>query len=1694
MGRFHKFTILLWKNFIMMKRVWYPIVMELALSLVCTSFILILRSVSYEVSFNSYNYPVLHINKLPTYFESSRMNNTLELVYVPSTSDAVKTVIDNMQKTLGTAMRVRGFLSEFDFEDYIKIDSKSSKVLAAIVFHHNFGDIEDSLPLQVSYSLRFSPAQRNSFEMMPSEDKEGWLTDNLFPPISQRRPRNYLSKDGGQPGYFVEGFLAVQHAVDKAIIQYHRRNTVKDKSNITPLVFVKRFPLPSMIIDDFYNILHLIFPFSILLVFSTTVINAVHSVVSEKQNNSKEYLRIMGLSNFLLWSSYFFVFFMHFLLIVLFLIVLLFAKIVHLPVIRYSDMSLVFVFLMCFAIVSIIFSFMLSTFFSKTKMISSVGFLVYFISYLPHIFVQSKYKQLALSQKLLSCLFSNVAMNLGIKLLIKSEIKGTGLHWEGLRQPVTTDDDLCFEYILEMLLFDSFIYAMVTWYMEAVFPGQYGIPQPWNFFLKPSHWFGTSKCITAVEDNFKEDLKNEYIENEPIGLVPGIQIRHLCKVFTKGYTTKTAVKDLTLNFFEGQVSVLLGHNGAGKTTILSMLTGMFPPTSGEAYIYGYAVSKNIVQIRKSLGFCPQYDILFDYMTVSEHLYFYAQLKGLTKQECHKEIVDILNTLNLGEKHNTLSKSLSRGTKRKLSICIALIGNSKVVILDEPTSGMDPISRRVTWNLIQQCKRGCTILLTTHYMDEADLLGDRIAIMANGTLQCCGSSLFLKQKYGAGYHMIIVKNSNCKVEKISHIVHQFVPSATLESNSEAELSFMLPKESTKRFEALFTELEREEKELGIASYGISVTTMEEVFLRVGELVDLKMDLQDFQKLSSLSDQQAENKEEIVHGGGKESNYLFNTLPMHDLSSMTFNTGCTLYCQQFYAMFVKKAVYSWRHWKMTLIYILVPLLYVSLLLGIFRSPVLKDDPALNLVLSSYGKTIVPFSISGNSSVTQEILKYIKAVLTDKGQILKEVKGNLEEFLGESRSCVEHCIVAFSIEVNKSTIVATALFNNQAYHSPATSLAVVDNILFMLFCGPKASLEVFNKPQPHRATDSPKESLGFSHGYEIAFILIFGIATLPSSFSQQPVTERVIGAKHIQFVSGVYVLSFWLSALIWDIISFFILYLLLLGLFRAHDLKYFFEDIYSLNVLLIFMLYGWSIIPLTYLMSFFFSRGPSAEFGLFLFNIFSGLVSMPIVFMIDNKVFDLGVYSEIVTNSFLLLPSYTFGMSVQGFFENFKAKKFCAISQSINCQGKCAETNFYSWNGDGIGKFLVAMAASGFFYLLLLCLIEIYVWKLRNHCTHFLFSGYLMWQHIRKDLGLSQKKEQRFEVPEISEDEDVANEKKKIREYPSERLLSLDRPLIIKNLLKVYFKWLPFLAVDRLCLEVQKMECFGLLGLNGAGKTTTFKMLTGDETITSGDAFVENYSVYKDLRKVRNRISYCPQVDALLDYMTSREMLTMYARLWGIPESYINQYVKEMLQLLLLDEYADKITMNYSCGTKKKLSTGIALLGNPSVIFLDEPSSGMDPVARRLFWNMIIQTRQSGKAIVITSHSMEECKALCTRMAIMVKGRFQCLGSLQHLKNKFSKGYTLLAKIKSDHQASVLEYFKKFIKETFPGSTLLFRNQRMVRFCIPIENLSWSKVFGILENAKEEFDLEDYSISQATLEQVFLHIANAEMIANE
>merc|ERR1719468_148534 len=190
--------------------------------------------------------------------------------------------------------------------------------------------------------------------------------------------------------------------------------------------------------------------------------------------------------------------------------------------------------------------------------------------------------------------------------------------------------------------------------------------------------------------------------------------------------------------------------------------------------------------------------------------------------------------------------------------------------------------------------------------------------------------------------------------------------------------------------------------------------------------------------------------------------------------------------------------------------------------------------------------------------------------------------------------------------------------------------------------------------------------------------------------------------------------------------------------------------------------------------------------------------------------------------------------------------------------------------------------------------------------------------------------------------------------------------------------------------------------------------------------------------------------------------------------------------LNVFAERISGDLSGGNKRKLSTAIALVGNPSVVCLDEPTSGMDAKARRLLWTDILNLIKDNRIVILTSHSMEECEALCTRLVIMVNGQFKCLGSPQHLKAKFGNGYKLAIRLRNQTTSHNL---LKFMNQAFPSSVVLETHKNLIEFNLPFKDTKLSNVFGQIESNRDYLNINDYSVSQGTLDQIFVNFAKGQ-----
>lgn len=322
-------------------------------------------------------------------------------------------------------------------------------------------------------------------------------------------------------------------------------------------------------------------------------------------------------------------------------------------------------------------------------------------------------------------------------------------------------------------------------------------------------------------------MEHEFAERFLYSTEYGLCISHLSKWFP-GKPPKRAVNDMSLAIRKNEVFGLLGHNGAGKTTTMNVIVGQLQADGGKVVIDGFDLKTQRKHVLSRLGICPQFDILWSDLTGKEHLYFYCRLRGIIGKECAREVENALASVQLESAADRVVKKYSGGMRRRLSVAVSLIGYPSVVLLDEPSTGLDPDSKHKLWQCIQQRKEGKTIVLTTHSMEEAERLCDRTGIMASGSLRCIGPPEELKIRLGKGFRLNVSCPRRC-VEQVRLFIEQQYPDAILDHSLAGSVIFWLPRNVS--IASVFETMEKVKDELSIQDWGISQSTLEDIFISV-----------------------------------------------------------------------------------------------------------------------------------------------------------------------------------------------------------------------------------------------------------------------------------------------------------------------------------------------------------------------------------------------------------------------------------------------------------------------------------------------------------------------------------------------------------------------------------------------------------------------------------------------------------------------------------------------------------------------------------------------------------------------------------------------------------------------------------------------------------------------------------------------
>lgn len=1670
-----------------------------------------------------------------------------------------------------------------------------------------------------------------------------------------------------------ERSIQIQQAVDQAIVD--KKDTLSEgKYSVQIDASMKPFPA----VGYNYNVGGIIaasfFGFVGTIAFQSSAILVMKTIVVEKELKLREGMKMMGLTDLTYWSSWLFTHWISAMVTVVSM------TLVGIYPFEYTNQWFQFMFYSVWVLSNILFNFMITTWFDKSLTATIVSLFIYNLSIQPATQVRIVDPD-GSGNWLLSCLLPAGALNMWGHILAQLELTKDGITAKTFTKSVAENANISAASIFSITIFNCFFYGFFTFYFDKVLPKEFGqrLP-PWFLFTK-SYWFPKTEVnlrrnshVENDEDNSNGAIdKSEFYEPIPHDSTESISVKNLRKLFPNGVA---AIDNLSVNFVPGQVSALLGHNGAGKTTTINILTGAMIQSSGEATINGFDVATQMSSIRLSLGICPQFDVLWPVLTCREHLKLYAALSQnqVVMSNLDKAIEDALKEVDLLNKIDEQSRNLSGGMKRKLSLACAFIGDPSIVFLDEPTSGMDPYSRRFTWEVIRKrAQSGKTILLTTHFMDEADLLCDRVAIMSAGSLACVGSPVFLKSKFGTGYTLTLAKdidgdlrnnngdNSESYLtglqkqysKKALHFVRKIVTEAKLISDVGTEVTISLPLDKTHLFAELLQKIDDELQALGFTSYGITCTTLEEVFLKVASKADhlsLKKSLLE----SSSKNHERNNTNSIVDEIYDES--AREAFVVNYEERAQYVTGGALLIRQIRFLLWKR----YLNWKRTLVttfmQLLLPCAFFALALYMttvsFERKILYkpttfdrathvdgrnilatynsgDTVAESIIGNSWpennvrvadtlGAAMIPCNCNCPAKKQEAFFPALSCCLYDTTKIgfnpyacgdptVAEAIAGFP-FTDASGNCAQSPIHGVNTQLGSCEYLADnsfdgtllGLINNvrkpcnlrpsaapcdaiwinsynqtngvyehtlytdvTAYHALGTTVNEANTAILRHRSGNqkskiKTTLEWFETAKQFKDGEIVEES---DSSLVLMFTTVFSVmggSILTAAFAVFPVIERANNTKHLQLVSGVNKVMYWLSHFIADMFQMVVPLLTITVVFAAYDVKMFRDELGTIFTLLLFFLIA--SIPYAHAGGFFFKTGFTAFVGEIGIVSFLGVITT-ITGIILYNLRDLNAQtkmgSDISGHIFaIVVPHYSLGRGLfdLGMLYNQKnSQVYDMVSMKlVDVVAKSVWDTMkvhYGYLGFNFVTFTFIVAL----------LERLETVKGRKHIseineekrvkrisTQAKRAEKIRLAAERKNLARSQRRgftdrpvegnvrstnnerdlttmttsnepsalqQVTTEEPE-AEDEDVLAERRRVL---SANNLTINDGVIIKDLVKSYGTKKKN-AVNHLSVGMAHSQIFGLLGVNGAGKTTTFKMLTGEFAPTSGDALIRDYtsvsnvsssnralfSVSNDLNASRQRIGYCPQFDGLQLNLTGREHVKLYAAIRGVPLSLIDDTVSKLLNEIKLLDAADRMCGTYSGGMKRKLSVALALVGAPCVVLLDEPSTGMDPEAKRFLWD-VISTAAKSRTIVLTSHSMEECEALCHRVGIMVSGQFRCIGSLQHLKNRFSEGYSVTVNFNKQNKQRVTEFCLNELKATIAEEHSSELKLRVANTTTPTTTTTTSapadvetndeqrpivklwQVFRDLERCKKDALILDYSVSQTTLEQVFVRFAS-------
>ncbi|XP_035722982.1 uncharacterized protein LOC118441973 isoform X2 [Vespa mandarinia] len=1603
-------------------------------------------------------------------FEGDFSNfNIGEIAWRLKRSKRLITMVEMLNNLMDCVLinRMKGFSTEEELQTYARSLMETNEFLAGIVFleketERSKRSLDYGLSDNVTYKIRMD------VDYVPSTIR---LKNQFWIP----GPENSFIEDLR----YLRGFIQLQDAIDRAIIK------IKSQKDQNWKTFTQQMPYPCWKQVPFQTTLYESQGLQVCFFFAfmMCVGSIVRHIVWERESRNSMVMSVMGLKPWRNTFAWYITSFIELSIIIICISLILLAG----KILPRSNPILVLILLFDYIFSILTFCYMISTMFSSASLSAITTVVMFLLTYMPYIIVIAMEAVFGLTYKLLICLSMSTSFCYGCLYIVRKEVQGTGVTWKNIWEESSPGDPMSLALILFMIAFDGCIYVLIGYFITkytnsgrdflglrsrslwwANTRSLYGRPS-YLTFVNNLYFTNDVLHLSTTYQEDDSDVSNLTVNEKQIG----VSFDNVRKVYNTDIGEIVAIDDFTLKLCEGEVTSLLGRNGAGKTTIIKMLTGMVAPTNGEICLNGEEGCK------PDIGVCPQDNVLIDTLTPREHMIFYSKLKGQKdNMNMEKNVNDMLSSLELGRQEHEPVYRLSGGTKRRLCVALAFLGSPKLVILDEPGAGVDPAARRRIWRLIDQHRIGRTVLLSTHHLDEADMLSDTVVVMHKGKILCTGSPLTLKMNHGRGYRLNVsypptntssgsIENKNLMI--LRNIIEGIVSNYNINETSETEVIVTLPFQgkhgNNNDIAQVAKVLEDNQKLLGFIHFSLECDTLERVFLDLCARADNN---------SLLNGANINNADKVNHIELPLSN---DEIDMIDLEPSPKPTAF----RQGKALLKKRLWHFAKDWRSPLATLILPTVFVAVAMGfsLIRPPS-EDEPPLALNPRLYDTHPTYFYSIDNSN--DPFLQHVSLQLHDRfgddyagawqtlpndtgtcecvdGQqtcqgVSQAVEGLLQTLPGRPtldwivsthQEYIERRYGGWSLSHWKDDPLFVVWYNNKGHHSMPSYLNALNEAILRA-SGVNGHLTTLNHPlklsrdQLNRTTLLQRVA-----DVGIALVLLIAFNLVGAQGTKELVRERLSEEKRILYLAGVHPVTYWTTALIWDFLIFGCSICSAVVVFEIFGLSTYVSKDNLAGVCLLLFLFAWAVIPFSHLAEKAFDDSSLSNMVLFCVNTFIGVSSLATILVIDilGKTQTAADVRNVLHRILMIFPQYVLGDALVELSKNDITAELL----------KKFHMNTYKsplgW--DLLGVHYIFLMIIGALLFLINLIIECRL------------------------LPNFQKQNVNYEV--VEEDEDVINERTRIESgMAHEDILKTIK--LRKEYRSVYGT---NVAVQNLSFGIQPGKCFGLLGVNGAGKSTTFKMLTTEIIATAGRIVLKEEDVGSG-PLCNGEVGYCPQTEALDGFLTPHQCLTIHAEICGLKN--VPKIVENTLKRLDLLKYAHQRVSSLSGGNKRKLCTAVAVMAPVSVILMDEPTSGMDPATKDLVGCVVKHVTKNHSSVILTSHSVADCESLCTRVGILAKAGLRCIGTPQHLKHKFGEGYVVFLRFSKPTLVSDL---KRAIANHFPQAVVFSRQATAARLLVPkSEEMALSNSFAKVKMLADELKATDYTLSQSSLDQVLVNFS--------